>query len=214
MKFIRSVLAFLGYVAIAALTYQLIFNSDRPNPVPVSSSTSEPPALEVRPLAAQPNATFERVPPLTEVPDARPLEIPKVELPSAPPQATSNSVCGTKTYCNQMKSCAEAKYFLDECGLDRLDADSDGIPCETACGKTMGTMTARLRAHPFTPEGDGTALGFVGAESAGPELRCAGKRTCKQMDSCEEATFYLTKCGARSLDGNRDSVACNGLCSQ
>ena len=33
-------------------------------------------------------------------------------------------------------------------------------------------------------------------------MTCSGKRTCKQMSSCEEAKFYLTQCGVGSLDGN------------
>ena len=32
-----------------------------------------------------------------------------------------------------MKSCAEAKFYLNQCGVTRLDRDKDGIPCETIC---------------------------------------------------------------------------------
>ena len=38
-----------------------------------------------------------------------------------------------KKYCKEMKSCAEAKFYLTQCGLTRLDRDKDGIPCETIC---------------------------------------------------------------------------------
>ena len=41
--------------------------------------------------------------------------------------------CETKTTCRQMQSCAEAKYYLVNCGLMRLDGDKDGIPCESLC---------------------------------------------------------------------------------
>ena len=41
---------------------------------------------------------------------------------------------------------------------------------------------------------------------------CAGKRYCREMTSCEEAKFYLTRCGVGSLDGNRDGVPCETLC--
>ena len=41
--------------------------------------------------------------------------------------------CGSKTTCRQMQSCAEAKYYLMNCGLGRLDGDKDGIPCESLC---------------------------------------------------------------------------------
>ena len=43
--------------------------------------------------------------------------------------------CGTKTYCKEMNSCEEAKYFLNICKLNRLDGDNDGIPCESICNK-------------------------------------------------------------------------------
>jgi hypothetical protein len=33
-----------------------------------------------------------------------------------------------------MTSCEEALFHLEECGLSRLDGDSDGVPCEALCG--------------------------------------------------------------------------------
>lgn len=57
--------------------------------------------------------------------------------PAAPqatrPPATSGFTCGEKRYCREMTSCAEARFYLSQCGLSRLDADSDGIPCESIC---------------------------------------------------------------------------------
>ena len=41
--------------------------------------------------------------------------------------------CGSKTYCNEMQSCQEARFYLEQCGLQRLDKDGDGIPCENLC---------------------------------------------------------------------------------
>ena len=41
--------------------------------------------------------------------------------------------CEGKKYCKEMKSCAEAKFYLTQCGLTKLDRDKDGIPCETIC---------------------------------------------------------------------------------
>jgi len=43
-------------------------------------------------------------------------------------------------------------------------------------------------------------------------LTCGDKRYCRQMTSCEEATFYLKTCGVNSLDGNKDGVPCEALC--
>ena len=40
-----------------------------------------------------------------------------------------------KRYCKEMDSCAEAKFYLNQCGVSRLDRDNDGIPCESICRK-------------------------------------------------------------------------------
>lgn len=42
--------------------------------------------------------------------------------------------------------------------------------------------------------------------------RCGTKTTCKEMNSCEEAKFFLNQCGVKSLDGNGDGTPCNKLC--
>lgn len=38
------------------------------------------------------------------------------------------------------------------------------------------------------------------------------KRTCGQMDSCEEARFHLTQCGVKSLDRDNDGIPCESIC--
>jgi endonuclease YncB( thermonuclease family) len=50
------------------------------------------------------------------------------------PTAESDSgECGEKRYCRQMKSCEEARFYLNTCGLTSLDGDGDGMPCEKLC---------------------------------------------------------------------------------
>jgi deoxyribonuclease-1 len=39
----------------------------------------------------------------------------------------------SKTKCSQMESCAEAKFYLKECGRKRFDRNKDGVPCESIC---------------------------------------------------------------------------------
>ncbi|SNW10227.1 Endonuclease yncB precursor [Eikenella corrodens] len=41
--------------------------------------------------------------------------------------------CGSKRFCREMNSCAEAMFYLRQCGVRRLDGDNDGIPCESIC---------------------------------------------------------------------------------
>jgi hypothetical protein len=51
---------------------------------------------------------------------------------SVPSQAATPSrfSCDGRTRCTQMRSCEEAKYFLDHCPGVQIDGDGDGIPCE------------------------------------------------------------------------------------
>ena len=41
--------------------------------------------------------------------------------------------CGAKRYCRDMESCEEARFYLERCGVSRLDGDGDGVPCEALC---------------------------------------------------------------------------------
>ncbi len=52
---------------------------------------------------------------------------------TALPSAGLKVVCGSKRYCRQMDSCEEARAFLSQCGISRLDEDKDGVPCEALC---------------------------------------------------------------------------------
>lgn len=38
--------------------------------------------------------------------------------------------CDGRTHCSQMRSCAEATYFLQHCPGVAMDGDHDGTPCE------------------------------------------------------------------------------------
>jgi endonuclease YncB( thermonuclease family) len=53
---------------------------------------------------------------------------------SSAPAADAPEGCGTKTYCKEMTSCEEARFYLLNCGSTRLDGDGDGTPCEKLCG--------------------------------------------------------------------------------
>jgi endonuclease YncB( thermonuclease family) len=55
-------------------------------------------------------------------------------LKKAAASQSVNSSCGSKRYCREMVSCEEAKLYLTQCGLSRLDKDGDEVPCESLCG--------------------------------------------------------------------------------
>jgi hypothetical protein len=54
---------------------------------------------------------------------------PERNAPKAPAAARAFS-CDGRTYCSQMRSCDEAKYFLANCPGVKMDGDKNGIPCE------------------------------------------------------------------------------------
>lgn len=49
---------------------------------------------------------------------------------SPPPSSASSYSCDGRTHCSQMRSCAEATYFIQHCPNTKMDGDRDGIPCE------------------------------------------------------------------------------------
>ena len=46
------------------------------------------------------------------------------------------------------------------------------------------------------------------------DAACGQKKHCSQMNSCDEANFYLARCGVKSLDRNKDGVPCEALCTE
>ena len=63
-----------------------------------------------------------------------PTPVPLASTPATPGtvpvEASSSFRCDGRTYCSQMSSCAEAKYFLKNCPGTKMDGNNDGIPCE------------------------------------------------------------------------------------
>lgn len=59
----------------------------------------------------------------------------KTITPTVPVVKSTHSgfTCSGKRFCKQMVSCEEARYYLNVCGVYRLDRDNDGIPCESIC---------------------------------------------------------------------------------
>ncbi len=46
------------------------------------------------------------------------------------------------------------------------------------------------------------------------DTTCGQKKHCSQMNSCEEAYFYFTRCGVKTLDKAGDGVPCKQLCER
>jgi len=83
-----------------------------------------------------------------------------------------------------------------------------------------GQSRARTRMpRPSKPSQRADSGGSATQPSSGPTsapsgraLSCGSKRRCGEMESCEEARFYLERCGVGSLDGDRDGVPCESIC--
>lgn len=48
-----------------------------------------------------------------------------------PRTQTSQFVCDGRMYCRHMTSCAEARFFIENCPNTKMDGDRDGVPCES-----------------------------------------------------------------------------------
>jgi hypothetical protein len=57
---------------------------------------------------------------------------PRFSPPPAPAREEERSIytCDGRQHCSQMRSCEEAKYFLEHCPDTKMDGDGDGVPCE------------------------------------------------------------------------------------
>ena len=63
------------------------------------------------------------------------------------------------------------------------------------------------------PQANVHAISSTAAPQVIYDATCGKKRYCAEMSSCDEAVFYLTRCGVKSLDRNNNGVPCESLCS-
>ena len=82
-------------------------------------------SLEERAAAAQGTA----LPPQTALPAPQHSRSDNVELSDSSESAAPYR-CDGRTRCPQMRSCEEAKWFLQHCPGTKMDGDGDGDPCE------------------------------------------------------------------------------------
>jgi hypothetical protein len=63
------------------------------------------------------------------------VELDQPDPKTGSPKDTTTYTCAGKTFCSEMISCGEARYYLDHCPDTQMDGDADGIPCEEQhCG--------------------------------------------------------------------------------
>lgn len=62
---------------------------------------------------------------------------------------------------------------------------------------------------------DPAALQVERSANEPPKFRCDGRERCPQMNSCEEARYFLANCPGVKMDGDRDGIPCEDQwCSQ
>jgi endonuclease YncB( thermonuclease family) len=78
----------------------------------------------------------ERVPPWewrTAERDGQGRSQPAAIVPTSGTVLSSSFACAGKRYCREMTTCAEARFYITQCGVRSLDGDHDGVPCERIC---------------------------------------------------------------------------------
>lgn len=86
--------------------------------------------------AIEPSKWRKQHPSVWPVPSVAPLPNPVVSnsaLKSSSALNSNSAQACSKTRCAQMSSCEEAKRYLTECGIQTIDGDKDGVPCEKLC---------------------------------------------------------------------------------
>lgn len=69
------------------------------------------------------------------------------------------------------------------------------------------------KLHPSVQTGTSPASVATNAVRSPADPVCGGKKHCSQMTSCEEARYYLSRCGGKLLDGDGDRLPCEKLCA-
>lgn len=86
--------------------------------------------LHASPGAIQPSEWRRSKGPCSEGAASAPAPAAKPVRSSAVAPTAVAFRCDGRTYCSQMTSCAEARYFLAHCPGVKMDGNRDGEPCE------------------------------------------------------------------------------------
>ena len=72
-------------------------------------------------------------------------DVPSEQVEATAIAPASTFICDGRTMCSQMRSCAEATYFLKHCPGTKMDGDGDGVPCEQQWCTGAGDSLFRRR---------------------------------------------------------------------
>lgn len=101
----------------------------------------------------------------------------------------------------------DQNYFTAEKAsrASRVGLWSDPNPIEPSKWRHGGAVASK--AEPQDP-----IIKAANKQSQGSKYSCGGKRVCGQMNSCDEAYFYLKECGLGRLDRDKDGIPCESIC--
>lgn len=88
--------------------------------------------------------------------------------------------------------------------------DKNYLALQTAAQQSRRGLWGKSE-HPLQP-GQWRKLHPFIARTENINSACGKKHRCAEMQSCDEAMFYLTQCRVKSLDANLNGVPCEGLC--
>lgn len=120
----RSIIG--SFVLLAALVAMAAALYDRYGARTPPSSPADPAPVSADPA---PRTTTASAAP-TQAPTTATYAMPSPKAPAAPAAPSPRFVCDGRTHCSQMRSCAEAEFFLAHCPGVRMDGNGDGEPCE------------------------------------------------------------------------------------
>jgi len=106
-------------------------------------------------------------------------------------------------------SCRIETYSGDD--LTNAKKTSDHLPVIARFRTDEKFMDRNSGAAGSTPSSEESPSHAPSKPSEG-NFKCGDKTKCGEMENCEEAMFYLTKCGIGRLDRDKDGTPCEALC--
>lgn len=113
------------------------------------------------------------------------------------------------TYDLPYKYQAEFKKAQKDAEVAKKGLWADNV-CVTSAPLATPTTASTTGGSSETDASTGDTGANTGSSGG---YSCAGKMTCGEMATCDEAKFYLTSCGVSRLDGDDDGVPCESLCN-
>ncbi len=75
-----------------------------------------------------------------------------------------------------------------------------------------GISKIKISSPPTSSQIDVPRIETPPLSSQSQQYHCAGKVHCSEMDSCEEARYYLHHCSGVKIDGDGDGMPCEQRC--